>query len=284
MFPARPLVRLDARPGPIILIDGATPEIAIPSIPGIRVIGILRQVECLSAYAIDIFKDIADEAQLIIDRTRSLAERTNALESQFPSSVAAFNSYTSQNWPANANIKDTSNFGKSNTSDFNLINTFLVKEMIAQAQEPPDINVFKSVIPEGETTTINQSVTVPVTSLNFNDSFTKPSWFREQYSKELLAEITKMEEDRKRRREQEKKEKAALAQKKKDQKEGSNKNVQQVVQVTDKIPDPPKSINKGEYFRLSVRNKYCIFIVSSRTPVLGHYCPVILFPVYIAPA
>ena len=247
MFPARPIVSIDDRPGPIILIDGATAEIAIPSIPGIRVIGILRQAECLSAYAIDIFKDIADEAQLIIDRTKSLADRTKALETQFASSVASFNSYTSQNWPNNANIKDTSRFDKSSNSDFNIINTFLVNEMVAKAQPAPDINVFKDAIPSEETTVLNQGTalerTIPITQLNFNDYFTKPSWFREQYSKELLEEINKMNEERKRKKEQEKRDKAAQAEKNQKKKTDKGaKNVREVVQVTDKIPEPPKCL------------------------------------------
>jgi hypothetical protein len=73
MFPSRALVSLDTI-GLDLIADGTSPEQAVSSLPALRIAGLLNQAKSLSAFALDIFRDLAVNAQVLFVRTAALQE------------------------------------------------------------------------------------------------------------------------------------------------------------------------------------------------------------------
>ncbi|EAY02839.1 hypothetical protein TVAG_293070 [Trichomonas vaginalis G3] len=175
MFPAKPVISLDAHPGSRLITGMCTNP--IEKIATNRTIGLLAQAECLTYYAYEIFQDISNSCTELFQRVDELKERTTFLRRNFPDQLTKFkNIGTSTSHGTNSHCVD-----KETLSDFqfSLEISNLVFEMASDASPPPDFTEFTEL---AHTIQGNQNV-------DFNLLYSDPDYYRRNYIKELQRQI-----------------------------------------------------------------------------------------------
>ena len=219
MFPARPLVSLDDHKGQERL-RGIQPEDAIKQLPGMRVVGLLHQAECITAYAMDIFKDIANQANSLFARVKEIEKKTAEIEQIVPTAITALQNEVKERWPANSRsyfMVGKQIDSEAASKDFVLARPTILEEVFNGAEKPPDLDPFakltKGLIPDK-----------PEQEIDFSILFSNPRFFQEQYKQEVIAnmleEQRKKKEEAKLRKEELKKEKEIMKERKQQTKEG----------------------------------------------------------------
>ena len=95
MFPSNPIIKIDDHPG-IEILKNHQIENSLIFLPGIRIVGLLRQAECLSQYALQIFGDISNSSTFLFRRVDNLNSRTKSLENKFLNIINSFKERTNK--------------------------------------------------------------------------------------------------------------------------------------------------------------------------------------------
>ena len=235
MFPARPLVSLDAHEGRDRL-RGVPAETAVQQLSGMRIVGLLHQAECLTAFAMDIFKDIAIQANSLFARVKNIEKKTAEIEQLLPTAINSLQNEVKERWPANS--RSYYMVGKqidsdAGTKDFVLDRPTIVNELFNSAEPPPDLEPFskltKGLLPDK-----------PDQQIDFSILFSNPQFFQQQYKQEVIQ--TMLEEQRK-KKEEAKARKEELKKERETMKERKQKNTEADVKGSDDfisaIAQPP---------------------------------------------
>jgi hypothetical protein len=229
MFPSRALVSLDSL-GLELIPDGTSPEQAVSSLPSLRTAGLLNQAKSLTAFALDIFRDLAVNAQALFARTAALQERAGNLQSLLGEALPKFNEAVSA-WPTEAGTKAVD--AAEVASKLGLAPSCLVETVITSASAPPNLNPFNEV--EHELFPASAEA-----HIDFNKYFSDPKMIERQYMQELLDEMKKEMEAkkaaRKAEREREKAEKKALREQRAQKKGAATDAVNQAIAAPPMAP------------------------------------------------
>ena len=102
MFPAKNIIKLDENK--IInnldsVLDESTPNV----LGGIRIVGLLKQTECLVNYALDIFHDLTDIADDISNKVSKIENHAASVRKSLKSSISKYNNI-SDFWDDNQDV------------------------------------------------------------------------------------------------------------------------------------------------------------------------------------
>ena len=197
MFPARPIVKLDD--GEIMdCLKNVHDNEIIGSLGGIRIVGFFRQAECLTAYALDMFKDLTLMTDVLISRFDTLRQKVEELKSELPSAISAMKE-TAEQWGQMDDIPANAHESQDDGSQFQFQRSTIVNAVVNEAEAPPDLSPFSVLEKE-----INQN------DVDFNRFFSDPDFFKRQYVQEVLEQLQKEKEMKKKaQREAKQKEKDA---------------------------------------------------------------------------
>ena len=190
MFPARPLESLDAHPGAKKILKDSSPSDCFKFLNGVRIVGLMRQCESLSSYALDIFNDVSNEAKVILSRIDKLKRRTEKLESNAESAIQSFKQTTDQIWPFDP--VSGKEIPAEPPKQFILQSSNIVNQMIKGTDPVPDLSAFNTAI---------KDVEKKDEQVNYNKYFSNPDYFYEQYKNEIFEETIK---DKQRKKEEQK--------------------------------------------------------------------------------
>ena len=238
MFPARSLVSLDDHPGEEVL-RGLPPEQIINEIPGMRIVGLLHQAECITAFAMDIFKDIANEANNLFARVKKIEQKTAEIEQLLPNAITSFQNVVKERWPTNPPsyyMVGTPVDGDAASKDFVLARPSIIEEVFNRAEPQPDLSKFSQI-------TTGMDPTTPTTQVNFDVFFSDPQFFQRQYKEEviknMLEEQRKKKEEARKRKEELKKEKETIKERKDKATEGGGKGSDDFISAIAQPPPRP---------------------------------------------
>ena len=186
MFPAREVIRLEDIPDKKVL-ENIPPSEQIEVLPSLRIMGIIRQAECLSSFAMDIFRDVFDSAEQMFNRIENLKERTNNLENTLQASIDAFKKEVDATWPAEPSLSDQE-VGELPPSQFAMTQTCIVKHIVETTNKTVDLTPFNELAAK------NQKSEAP----DYNKYFSNPELFKLNYIRDIYAQIQKEREEKKR--------------------------------------------------------------------------------------
>lgn len=280
MFPARPIVELDHTPA-MERFKGCPEDRRLDYLAGIRTCGYLRQAECITSYAMEVFVDIANSANTVFSRIKTLQARIKDIEQQVPSAIERMRSVAKANWPtASPEYVPTSNdLDDEAMKEFKFEETTFAKKMIGHANPAPDFSSFASI-------TKGYDPSDPEKEVNFAINFTNPDFVRVQYKQELieniLAEQERQRAEAKARKEKQRAENENLVSRKSKQPEGQqNQDAEDLISALASPPQrplglclpPPKGQAKHGAVPISLANGGVTKVQSSTPNVTAYSAP-----------
>jgi hypothetical protein len=235
MFPGRPLVSLDDHDGKSNLHASRGDE-NLQMLAGIRVIGLLHQCECITAFAINIFKDIAIQADELFARVKKIEGKTAEVEQLLPTAVAAFQNEVKERWPKNPRSYYTvgANTNDQDLKEFKFNQPSIVKDLFNKCAPRPDLSGFMD---------ISKGITEDGSSINFDLIFSDPQFFRTQYKEEIIQAIIREKEkkaaENRERKEQQRKEKEMMKERTKKISGGTEKTSEDFISAIAQPPPKP---------------------------------------------
>ncbi|KAK8896997.1 hypothetical protein M9Y10_014929 [Tritrichomonas musculus] len=236
MFPAQTIIRLDENKT-IENIDNVHEESAQSVIGGIRIVGLLKQSQCLLTYALDMFHDLTDLADKMSQKVANIEKRTDCIRERVTSSISKYNNI-SDFWDDNEECLNEE-FTSSTYKQFSLKRSKIVDNMISKVNGPPDLTKFNEI--EIKTKDKKESFN---DNVDFNNFFSDPQFFRRQYMDELVEQLKEEKEAKKKViRQQKLKEKEEKKKRKELKKKLNEKNLNDST-ISLAITNPPPAPSK----------------------------------------
>lgn len=188
MFPARPLIRIDQNPC-IDRLKGATDSDKFAMVDQIRIVGLIRQSECIAAYATEIFVDIANSTNAILKRVKNLAERQKSVAARLQPAIQQLRSVAQQTWPANTPeyVPISNESMDESLKEFEFKKSSGVNKLVKSAEPPPDFSRFAEI-------TKGLDKEHPDQAVDFDVLYSNPEFVKIQYKQELIDSIREQQE------------------------------------------------------------------------------------------
>ncbi|OHT08203.1 hypothetical protein TRFO_23354 [Tritrichomonas foetus] len=154
MFPAREIISLDEEFNKYYSTCSSLP-LNVPI--GFRVIGLMKQAECLTNLALDIFRDLAQESDTICDGILNLKKQIELVQSH-------------------RSKGQRSKIAKHNVTNLKFKQSTITKSMIENTQKAPNLTNFNKLM---------KKVPNMNDSFDFNNHYSDPEFFLRQYCEEL---------------------------------------------------------------------------------------------------
>ena len=253
MFPAKQVISIIDHPGAKLISKHCNAP--IDKIVSCRTIGLLSQAECITQYAMEIFKEISNDCTKLFQRVDNLSQKTAAVEKSFNKYIENYKSIAkSQNHGIFSEMNDQNKI-QPPEYQFTLQIPNFVDTMVQAAKPSPNFSPFEEIVHQ-----------IPgKESISYEKMFSDPNFFAQQYKQELQRQIEKEREVKRaaqsEMKQREKEEKRLNAENKK----AHSKKIQQEqmvvaeqtidIYVPPSLQRPPKKGNITHSKAISIKHK-----------------------------